>query len=93
MRARVASEVDEMMDNGVRINPMLREMFGGESSASEAVQPSPQPIGLSPGGATKRKVSAHIAEVGASTTDETATEPAASAPKKGRIIVDSDDED
>ena len=28
MRARVAGEVDGMMDNGVRINPLLRDMYG-----------------------------------------------------------------
>ena len=30
MRARVASEVDAMMDNGVRINPLLRQMYGNQ---------------------------------------------------------------
>ena len=27
MRDRVAMEVDDMMDNGVRMNPLLREVF------------------------------------------------------------------
>jgi len=30
MRARVAAEVDQMFDNGVRINPVLRAMHGSQ---------------------------------------------------------------
>ena len=39
MRTRVAGEVDGMMDNGVRINPLLREMYGSndETSAIDAM--------------------------------------------------------
>ena len=34
MRTRVAGEVDGMMDNGVRINPLLREMYGSNDETS-----------------------------------------------------------
>ena len=33
MRERVAVEVDQMMDNGVRINPLLRGLYGGSGKA------------------------------------------------------------
>ena len=33
MRERVAVEVDQMMDNGVRINPLLRGLYGGGGKA------------------------------------------------------------
>jgi hypothetical protein len=101
MRARVASEVDEMMDNGVRINPLLRQMYGertagaaegeGEGDAA-AAPPSPQPpASLSPAGATKRKASAPPSPR-PSPAKAAAVEPPA-ANKRGRVILDSDDED
>ena len=45
MRQRVATDVDQMMDNGVRINPMMLQMFGSgdrrpEALAAETLQPS-----------------------------------------------------
>ena len=33
MRERVAVEVDQMMDNGVKINPLLRGLYGGSGKA------------------------------------------------------------
>ena len=33
MRERVAVEVDQMMDNGVKINPLLRGLLGGSGKA------------------------------------------------------------
>tara|TARA_B110001452_G_C15060263_1_gene370123 strand:+ start:357 stop:764 length:408 start_codon:yes stop_codon:yes gene_type:complete len=50
MRQRVATDVDQMMDNGVRINPMMLRMFGPgnrrpEALAAETLQPSqPNPV-------------------------------------------------
>ena len=88
MRDRVASEVDEMMDNGVRINPLLREMYGGEHAA-EAAAVSPE---LSPAGATKRKISEQLVPTPADDTPVAAS-AAPHAAKRGRVIVESDDED
>ena len=39
MKERVGAEVDAMMDNGVRINPVLRAMYGG-SEQQQQVTPS-----------------------------------------------------
>ena len=33
MRARVSAEVDEQMDNGVHVNPLLRTMYGEADQA------------------------------------------------------------
>ena len=32
MRERVAAEVDDMMDNGVKINPLLRQLYGSKTN-------------------------------------------------------------
>ena len=40
-RTRIAAEVDVLMDNGVRINPLCEQMYGGDRSGEAAAEPSP----------------------------------------------------
>ena len=40
-RARIQEEVDVLMDNGVRINPLCEQMYGGDRSGEAAAEPSP----------------------------------------------------
>ena len=58
-RTRVAAEVDVMMDNGVRINPLCAQMYGeqrGEAATAElspsatAAQPVASAQSSAPGG-------------------------------------------
>jgi len=46
MRGRIAQETDEMMDNGVRIDPRLQAFFGGRESLQP--QPKDEPLPLLP---------------------------------------------
>ena len=41
LHAQIDSEVASVMDNGVRINPMLRQMYGGERSQMPAPPEDP----------------------------------------------------
>ena len=39
-RTRISAEVDVLMDNGVRINPLCEQMYGGDRRGEAAADPS-----------------------------------------------------
>ena len=47
-RTRVAAEVDVMMDNGVRINPLCAQMYGEQRGEAATAEPSPSATAAQP---------------------------------------------
>ena len=42
-RTRIAAEVDVLMDNGVRINPLCEQMYGGDKRGEPVAEPTASP--------------------------------------------------